>query len=46
MYSNENNIVMKFKFKYENLEQKRNKEMFYARVAITLTIMYGRVSPI
>ena len=38
-------IVMKFKFKYENREQKRNKEMFYARVEITVIIMYGRVPP-
>ena len=43
MYSNEEKIVMKFKFKSENREQKRNKEMFYARVEITVIIMYGRV---
>ena len=41
MFSNEEKIVMKFKFKYENLEQKRNKEMFYARVEITVIIMYS-----
>ena len=36
-------IVMKFKFKYENLEQKRNKEIFYARAEITVIIMCCRV---